>query len=57
MKYMFAVHPRIAKRWAKEQEKKKGKKSFKKLPKKVRKNDSVDGFDFAESIESMDFIR
>jgi hypothetical protein len=37
MRWMYATHPRMAKRWTKEQEKAKGKKSFKALPEKKKK--------------------
>ena len=37
MRWMFSKHPKMAKRWAKEQEKEKGKKSFKRLPEKKKR--------------------
>lgn len=42
MRFLYATHPRIAKRWTKEQEKSKGKKSFKALPEKKKKRSRDD---------------
>jgi len=39
MRYMYAKHPKIAKRWTKKQKKAKGKKSFKQLPEHKRNRD------------------
>lgn len=41
MAWMYATHPKMAKRWTKEQEKKQGKGSFKRLPKKAKSKDEV----------------
>lgn len=37
MRYMFANHPRIARRMANDQKRTKGKKSFKRLPNRAKK--------------------
>ena len=54
MRWMFATHPKMAKRWAKEQEKAKGKKSFKKLPEKKKKRMRDDFFLFQPMLEVND---
>lgn len=64
MSWMHATHPKMAKRWTKEQEKEKGKKSFKKLPekaKKRRRDDQLEitGWDILsdECIETIEGIK
>lgn len=54
MKWMYATHPKMAKRWTKEQEKEKGKGSFKKLPKKVKSKDSWEDEGWESSDEGWD---
>jgi hypothetical protein len=53
MKYMFSVHPKIAKKMAKKQEKKQGKGVFKKLPKRAKDDLSLDMI----SIQDMEPIK
>jgi hypothetical protein len=50
MRYMYATHPKIAKKMTKRMEKKQGKGAFKKLPESHKSKDEC------ESIESMESI-
>jgi len=54
MKFLYKFHPKIAKRWTKEQEKSQGKGSFKKLPKKLKRKDDNEPLTNLVNITLMD---